>query len=262
MKLDFTRQIESNGTEFLLTMGRASGSEEKNTEHIRWIIGGSPIGYHNAVVMATLPKDTVEMQVKASIDCMQKYGVPGTWHVGPSMTPRNISDSLIQYGFIYVGDDIGMAVEIDGLPEKVNTPPGFSIIQIQDASQLEIWRDTLGQGFGEGPKEARWVTDIFAQLGYTGDTPWWHYLGYFDGQPVGTSTLFLDSSAAGVYFVTTVPQARRRGIGAAMTLFPLHEARKLGYWIGVLGASEMGYPVYRRLGFREFCRIQIFEYHS
>jgi len=262
MKPDFAKQIESNGAEFLLAMGRASGSEEKNTEYIRWIIGGSPIGYHNAVVMAALPADTVAMEVKASIDCMQKCGVPGTWHVGPSMTPRNISDSLIQYGFTRAGDDIGMAVEIGSLPEKVDTPQGFSILQVQDASQLDIWRDTLGHGFGEGPKEARWVTDIFAQIGYTGDKLWRRYLGYLDGQPVGTSTLFLDPSAAGVYFVTTVPQARRRGIGAAMTLFPLHEARKLGYWIGVLGASEMGYPVYRRLGFREFCRIQIFEYYS
>jgi hypothetical protein len=37
-------------------------------------------------------------------------------------------------------------------------------------------------------------------------------------------------------------EARRQGIGAALTLAP-QESR------------EMGYPVYRRLGLREHCRI-------
>jgi hypothetical protein len=41
---------------------------------------------------------------------------------------------------------------------------------------------------------------------------------------------------------------------------PLREAWDLGYRIGVLGSSEMGYPVYRRLGFEERCRIGLYEW--
>jgi GNAT superfamily N-acetyltransferase len=52
-----------------------------------------------------------------------------------------------------------------------------------------------------------------------------------------------------------VENARRRGIGKALTLQPLIEARKLGYNLGVLGSSEMGYGVYQSLGFKEYCKI-------
>ena len=65
---------------------------------------------------------------------------------------------------------------------------------------------------------------------------------------------------AGVYFVFTVPEARGQGLGAALTLAPLREARAMGYGIGVLGSSSLGYSVYRRLGFAEYCRIGIYEW--
>jgi GNAT superfamily N-acetyltransferase len=97
---------------------------------------------------------------------------------------------------------------------------------------MAAWVEALGSGFGEGPVEAEWV-------------------GRLGGEPVATTTLYLGAGVAGVYFVSTVEHARRRGIGAAITLTALREAGDLSYRTGVLGSSKIGYPVYRRLGFRE-----------
>jgi GNAT superfamily N-acetyltransferase len=125
-----------------------------------------------------------------------------------------------------------------------------------------LGRNQLGSGFGAGPVEAEWAGEIYRRLGLGDEGPWRHYVGLLAGEPVATSTSFFEAGVAGIYFVCTVERARRRGIGAGITLAPLHEARDLGHTVGVLGSSEMGYPVYRRLGFEEYCRIGLYEWRS
>ena len=129
-------------------------------------------------------------------------------------------------------------------------------------ARLADWVQPLGSGFGEGPVEAEWVGEAYRKLGFDDEGPLLHYLGRLGGEPVATTTLYLGAGVAGVYFVSTVEHARRRGIGAAITLTALREAGDLGYRTGVLGSSEMGYPVYRRLGLREHCRIGLYEWRT
>ncbi len=72
--------------------------------------------------------------------------------------------------------------------------------------------------------------------------------------------LFFGAGVAGIYFVRTLERARRRVIWAAVTRATLREAQDLGHSVGVLVSSEMGYPVYRGLGFEEYCRIGLYEW--
>jgi predicted GNAT family acetyltransferase len=58
--------------------------------------------------------------------------------------------------------------------------------------------------------------------------------------------------------VATLPEARGKGIGAVLTLGPLLDAREMGYRIGILQSSEMGFNVYKKLGFRHLCQIEYF----
>jgi hypothetical protein len=109
------------------------------------------------------------------------------------------------------------------------------------ADALDVWTSTLGRAFGEGPREAAWVGAMYAAIGLGDDVPWRHYLETLDGEAVATTSLFLGAGVAGVYFVCTAPDVRRRGVS-------------------VLGSSPMGHSAYRRLGFQELGRIGIYEW--
>ena len=260
--MDPVRAIEENGEEFLLALGRAAGAEERDDGRVRWVIGDIPIDYHNCVVRAGLAPDEADGVILESLECFRAHGAPGSWHVGPSMRPADIGERLLAHGFSYGGDDIGMAADLWSLPDEVPVVENMEIERVRDEDALAAWQGTLARGFGEGPVEAEWVAQMYRRLGLGDDRPWRHYLGRLGSVPVATSTLFLGVGVAGIYFVSTVEEARRRGIGAALTLAPLLEARELGCRLGVLGASPMGYPVYRKLGFREYCRIGLYEWRS
>jgi GNAT superfamily N-acetyltransferase len=247
------REIEENAAELLMAMGAAGGGTQRDDGTVRWTIGGSPLDYHNVVVAADLSDDQVDSTIAASLELMRQYGVPGSWHVGPSMRPGDLGTRLLEAGFRYDGSEPGMAVKLSELREPAAVP-GLEISRISTEAELDVWEATLGRGFGEGEKEARWVAQVYRRLGLA--DPWRHYLAYLDDKPVATTTVFLAAGAAGVYFVMTVPEARRRGIGAAITYAALRNVDGVEY--AVLGSSDAGRSVYARLGFREYCRIESF----
>ena len=155
--MDKTLLIEENGAEFLMTLGRAAGAEERDDGRVRWAIGNSPIDYHNCVVHAALTQNEADREIEASLQRMREHEVPGSWHVGPSMRPPDLGRRLIAHGFEYGGDDIGMAVDLSALSHEAPVPDDFVIERVRDEAGLAAWVEALGSGFGEGPIEAEWV---------------------------------------------------------------------------------------------------------
>lgn len=64
---------------------------------------------------------------------------------------------------------------------------------------------------------------------------------------------------AGVYSVGVVEAFRRRGIGEAMTRAVLRAGREAGCRVAVLQSSEMGRPLYERMGFETVVTYHHFE---
>jgi GNAT superfamily N-acetyltransferase len=101
---------------------------------------------------------------------------------------------------------------------------------------------------------------MYARIGLGDETLWRHYLGRWDGVAVATASLFLTGDVGGLYFISTAPAWRRRGIGSAITYAALQAARLAQCRWAVLSASRAGLPIYQRLGMADVCRFDLYKW--
>ena len=82
------------------------------------------------------------------------------------------------------------------------------------------------------------------------------FVGFVAGRPVSMVALVRAEGALGIYSLGTLPDYRRRGYGEALLRTALSE-RQDGEPL-VLESTEAGYPLYRRLGFKEAARFSVY----
>jgi ribosomal protein S18 acetylase RimI-like enzyme len=216
----------------------------------------------NAVYQATFPPEQAE--VRSGVErVLHRYGsrgcLPMTWFVTPSTQPGDLGRYLEMYQFVHIGRTPGMAADLWAVEERP-PPTGLVIEQVGNRAQLKQWLHPVTVSFELSQAAASSFFELFAGRGFGADVPWQLFVGLVEGQPVAASRLFCAAGVAGVYHVATVPAARRRGLGSALTLAAVRSARELGYRVGVLVSSSEGFGVYRRLGFRECCHADAYRW--
>jgi len=128
----------------------------------------------------------------------------------------------------------------------------LEIIEARDEQTLTDWSLVLhaaNQHYHLPMESAQAFEKATLALGIH-NAPWRLYVGYMDGKAVATNLAYNGGGVTGLFCIGTIPEYRGRGIGTAITLAPLYDARDEGYQYGVLFASEFGMPVYERIGFR------------
>ena len=247
--------VEENGCDFFRLFRHWPRAEVHDGPDVVWTLTSIPFSVFNSVAGARLEPHAVDAAIEATIARCRSRGVPMLWTTGPSTRPANLGTYLQAHGFVTGGDRPGMAADLLALDEGLPAPPGLVIERVRDLATLRHWCRVFNAGFGMPDyAEAAWF-DLFANTSRDPQSPLRHYIGRLGGTPVATASLLLRAGVSGIYSVTALPEARRQGIGAEMTLTALRDARALGYRVGVLSATEAGSGIYGRMGFRECCRI-------
>lgn len=173
------------------------------------------------------------------------------WFIDDEAQPVDLAERLQAHGFVpFEVDAPCMVADLQQLDSRLleQTPEGFRLERVSDAAGLRAFH----QGFVAAYELPDWAgkswEDATTLLGI-GDAPWQMYVGWLDDQPVATNILVLGGGVAGLFGVGTLASARRQGIGSAITLKPLLDGRDAGMRYGALFSSELGKPVYERVGF-------------
>ena len=249
--------IRANLCAFFHHLGRSF--PETYSEAVKFVRWCTPIAYpwYNGILSSQPPAESDTTYIEESVQYFRTRHVGMfTWWMEPHLKYQEWEPILSRYGFRFSNDTPGMAVDLQNLKESYPGVDGLTIREVTDDASLRVWTHVFTEGYGLPAAWEPSVYELEQNLGL--GLPIRKFLGYWNDRPVATSSLFIGRGVAGVYEVATLPGTRGKGIGAALTLRPLLEARQMGYRIGVLQSSEMGYNVYKKLGFQHLCQIEYF----
>ena len=145
------------------------------------------------------------------------------------------------------------ATTLDGITVPEGEPPaGLVIEQARDVDALADFERSAALGFGSqpGPPSSWHAPPLLA------DPRLQIWRGRVDGLTVAVSMGYADAGALGIYGVTTLPAARRRGYGTALTRHTIEAGPALP---AVLQPSTMAERMYARLGFQRFTSFRAWE---
>jgi GNAT superfamily N-acetyltransferase len=208
------------------------------------IATGVPSPEFNPVFVVSPPSDPSTV-IDASSSFMASAGVSAWRVVAFSGAEAVVGAAALSAGFRPGPVRPGMV--LDPIPTR---PPSLpSELRVRRTRSRDVWTTlvkVMMRGFGgEAPD------DIEGFFPYRMATVFRGYVGFVGKTPVATSVGLSYRGIGGVYSVATLPEFRGKGYGAALSWQAAVGTRREGCRASYLQASEMGYPVYARMGYQK-----------
>lgn len=250
----YINAIEDNLFKLSLELGKNPKGQIYDGDEIKWAYTGGLA--MNRIFPLKLEEENLDEKISDVISKFKAWNVRANLYVCPSTTPKKIKEYLENRGITCFRKWAGMALDLNGFISERAEIPGFTVIDVEDLKTLETWSVVSGKCFGTPENVLEDYKDMFQQAGLNGKLE--YYLGILEGKPVATCCTYVDGEIGGLYWVGTLPEARGKGIASSIVLYALEKAASMGCSTSILQASDMGRGVYLKIGFREYCQIDIY----
>lgn len=211
---------------------------------------GLPVPLFNQVVT---DDDATEASARAAVGELRARGAPFAVVLRRDRDAR-FEPLMVELGLRRSEHPLpGMALE--PIPTDLpTTAAGLEIQVVHDATALRDHALVAARSFGVAEPVA---------LAIIGEGLWRRpgatvYTGYAEGRPVACGYSVRSGATLGIFTIATVPEARKRGFGAAMTGRLARDGAAAGCELVTLQASDMGRPIYERMGFRVVQEYDLF----
>jgi GNAT superfamily N-acetyltransferase len=153
---------------------------------------------------------------------------------------------------------------------EISHPPGMIAPEIQppahplpEIALHSVGPDSMYRVFTEITSVCFEIPFAIAHAVYSQEKAWQGpyrgFVGVHGGEPVSIVAIVASADALGVYSLATHPSYRQRGFGEATMRAALEQvSRETGIRRVVLQSTEAGYPLYRRMGFRDVTRYSVY----
>jgi GNAT superfamily N-acetyltransferase len=224
------------------------GAETREFRGVFAFVTGLPIGMFNGCIVArpaALEDVTAALGWVAERDVPYRLWIHEELADGHTQTVRE--QGMEQHAWLVP------QMVLEQPPELPVSAPGVTVRSVSDGRSLNEFRQVSVEDGTSEYVARRLFSDAIAA-----DPDVQLVVASLDGRAVGTSLAIRTDEVAGVYAVATLADARRRGVGTAATWAAVAAGRAWGCDKVVLQASEMGFPMYRAMGFRTVVRYVVF----
>ncbi len=220
------------------------GAVQREFDGIFAFATGLPIGIFNGCIVAG---PTATEDLDEGLDWIESLDVPYRLWVNEELIGQRAPVALRRG----MGQDLWLMPQmvLRPVPESPQPAPGVISRAVSDGPSLDEYRGIYLQGGMSDNVARRLFSDSLAF-----DPEVQLVIASLGDRPVGTSLAIRTGDVAGVYAVETQRDARRRGVGRAATWAAVDAGRDWGCDTVVLQSSEMGFPMYRDMGFRTVVR--------
>lgn len=242
-----TAAIEDNLFDLFRAMGRLPGGDLDESDELIRFSTGLPSAFFNGVARTRVESISPDL-----------LPMPFFWWTGPQSSPADLDERLEAAGLREAGrESPGMAMPLGEIDERAASPEGVEIEQVDGESRIREWADGFCAAHAVPPNSGAAWLEAARRLGFR-DLPWRHWIARIDGSLAGVGLSFVGAGVIGLYGIGALAAARRRGVGSALTLIPMLEARDAGYRVAILQSTPDGERLYPRLGFRAYCTVSRF----
>lgn len=240
--VNWTTSIEAHGVP-------AGGRVLRRDDLAAVDLGRPSFGGNVATLLAPLFPDGVD-EVVSALDAF--YGFSAAKHRGTAFlfSPWPTPD-LRPHGWALLGHEPLMLRPAGG--DVPPPPPGLRIELVRDEASLRAFEIAMVRGFEAADLEAEGPGTVFSP-GVLADDRLRMWVGWEEDRPVCAAATFIDAGINDVTLVGTVPEARRRGYGAAVTWRATLADPTLP---AMLLATDDGRPVYERMGYLPLFRFTV-----
>ncbi|WP_425448926.1 GNAT family N-acetyltransferase [Dethiothermospora halolimnae] len=218
-------------------------------EDINWIVKNNS-SWPNYIFNTNFEKNNISSRIGDMKGKIKSNKAPNYWVVAPNSKTENLEKHLQKEGFNAVTSWSCMGANYKDIKKDFDKPNDLIIETVSSREKLEDWSKVIGDCDVDG----------LDRLSYNEKVKF--YIGYINEKIVGYSMMVLSNEVAGLYMIGVLPDYRNQGIGKAMTIKPILDAKNMGYTTSVLQATETGERIYRQIGFKEYSRYKIYKYEE
>jgi ribosomal protein S18 acetylase RimI-like enzyme len=240
--------VQANLIAYMRLFAVVPGTHMRDDAEAFWFVSGRPAP-GNVILRARWPAEAAEERIDDTLHEAGRHTDSVDWMVFPDDTPGDLGARLAARGMPGSRGGNWLYADLSALGRAPDVPDGFRLERVRDDQMMAEWAAVSEAGFGADLGSCFY--DAYARHGYGTDAFSVHYTGFLGDTPVTSGTVLDAGGSASIYDVSTPPDFRRQGLGAAITHAMMREIGRLGYADTWIWSSDLAHSLYRNLGYRD-----------